>query len=122
MYRVYVRQANTKMRTVWIYGRTNSGKSFLSDSLNMIFIHNVFTNSDSKYTAQEQRSEFETQLVSIDEANYNVLFAPTRVARSKKLLEGKGWEIECKFEDPMRAYENASVFMSTNGLPKISEY
>jgi hypothetical protein len=30
MFRVYLSQCNQKKRTVWLYGRTNSGKSFLA--------------------------------------------------------------------------------------------
>lgn len=76
------------------------GKSSISDWLNSTFIHSVFTNSDSKYTASEQRKEVQTQLVSIDEANFHIFFAPSRVSRTKKLMEGKGWEIETKYVDP----------------------
>ncbi len=56
----------------------------------------------------------------MDEANFFFLFAPSRVARLKKLFEGKGWHVEVKFQDPELAYEGAYSYVSSNRLPKVA--
>ena len=35
-------------------------------------------------------------------------------------MEGKGWEIETKYEDPSWAYEDAWVYISSNRLPVVA--
>ena len=56
----------------------------------------------------------------MDEANFYYLFVPTKLSRLKKLMEGRGWQIDVKFEDPILAYEKAYTYISSNRLPKIA--
>jgi hypothetical protein len=35
-------------------------------------------------------------------------------------MESKGWELETKYEDPLWAYEGASVYISSNRLPAVA--
>lgn len=48
------------------------------------------------------------------------MFVPNKISRLKKLFEGKGWQVEVKFQDPEHAYDGAFVYMSSNRLPKIA--
>jgi len=82
---------------VWVHGRTNSGKSFLAGVLKEIFIGEDFPDNDSKYFGQRQRTEYSTQLVNMDEANFYRLFKPSNLAILKKFMEGKGYNVEVKF-------------------------
>ena len=122
MFKIYLSGLNSKKKVVWIKGRTNSGKSFIVNEVSKIFITETFSDLDSKYVAARAQSEYNTQFVNIDEANFYELFKPDNTSRLKKFFEGRGWYLERKNKDPELSYVNAFIFISSNALPKTSEY
>lgn len=122
MFKIYLSGVNSKKKVVWIIGKTNSGKSFIATELSKIFVSERFSDLDSKYVAARAQSEYNVQFVNIDEANFYHLFRPDNTSRLKSFFEGRGWYLERKNKDPELAYLNAFIFMSSNALPKTSEY
>lgn len=90
--------------------------------MSKIFITETFSDLDSKYVAARAQSEYNTQFVNIDEANFYELFKPDNTSRLKKFFEGRGWYLERKNKDPELSYVNAFIFISSNALPKTAEY
>ena len=122
MFRVFLSGADKKKHAVWLHGPANTGKSWLAKQLGKIFVTETFMDSDSKYNAAKVRNEYATQLLNMDEANFKFLFKPSNLSRTKKLLEGQGWHIETKYQDPELAYAGAYTYLSSNRLPAMSEF
>ena len=61
MYKVYIKQLSQKKRVVWVYGRANSGKTFLAEMLKKIFYVEDYADiPDSKFTLRKDDGDFKT--------------------------------------------------------------
>ena len=60
MYKVYIKQQSQKKRVVWVYGKANSGKTFLAEMLKKIFYFEDYADIDSKFTHRKDDGDFKT--------------------------------------------------------------
>lgn len=61
MYQVYIKQQSQKQRVVWVYGKANTGKTFLAEMLKKIFYVEDFADiPDSKFTHKKDDGDFKT--------------------------------------------------------------
>ncbi len=60
MYKVYIKPQSEKKRAVWVYGKANTGKTFLAKMLKEIFYVEDYADIDSKFTNRKDDGDFKT--------------------------------------------------------------
>jgi hypothetical protein len=115
----YVLNLVDKMRTIWIYGAANSGKSTVIKFLRQIFLAQTMLLLEGKFTIVSAEHPFATQLILMDEASSG-LFVKTNMELAKSFLEGRGYPHRAMNQTPYPDWEGACVLLATNGLPGIS--
>lgn len=102
---------------MWIHGKANTGKTTITEMLNEIFICHAHVETNSHFDYAGKETEYEPQIVLMDETNCEKLFAPRNVAAMKKLLEGKGIINKEKFGALTVKFTDASIVLTSNDLP-----
>jgi len=116
-----VLRQETKKRAIWFYGAPNCGKTLMTRLLAEIFVTQDLLLAEGKYTLVSGEHQVATQLVLLDEANFNDLFKPSNLPNVKLFFEGRGYLQRVMMQTPRMAYQGACVFLTSNGLPAISK-
>jgi hypothetical protein len=76
---------------------------------------------EGKYTIVSGEHPFATQVVLLDEANFNDLFKPSNVPQVKLFFEGRGYAERIMHANPRVIFKGACVFVTSNGLPALAK-
>jgi hypothetical protein len=121
MARTFVLRQEAKKRAIWFYGAPNSGKTRITSFLSQIFVTQALELAEGKYTLDSSEHRVATQLVLLDEANFQDLFKPSNLSNTKLFFEGRGYLRRVMMQTPRKAYAGACVFLTSNSLPAISK-
>ena len=121
MAQTFVIRRETKKRAIWFYGAPNCGKTLMTRLLAQIFVTQDLLLAEGKYTLTSGEHPVATQLVLLDEANFNDLFKPSNLPSVKLFFEGRGYLQRVMNQTPRVAYQGACVFLTSNGLPALSK-
>lgn len=88
MARTFVLRQEAKKRAIWFYGAPNCGKTLMTRLLAEIFVTQDLLLAEGKYTLVSSEHSVATQLVLLDEANFQDLFKPSNLPNVKLFFEG----------------------------------
>ncbi|KEJ82400.1 hypothetical protein OXYTRIMIC_111 [Oxytricha trifallax] len=115
--KVIFRKCENKMNAVWLYGDPDRGKTTIAKMLEQIFITERFQESPSQFQITTGRIEKKPSIVIMNEINHRQFFSKNNIAAMKSFLEGEGYPVNRKFEDPEIKYQGCQVFITSNSLP-----
>ena len=121
MAQTFIIRRENKKRAIWFYGAPNCGKTLITEMLSKIFVTQEMLLVEGKYTIVSGEHPFATQMVLLDEANFNDLFKPSNVPQVKLFFEGRGYAERIMHANPRVIFKSACVFVTSNGLPALAK-
>lgn len=111
--------ARTKVRTLWISGVANSGKSMLIRRLRSIFASDEVDWRGVYMPVRERNMpDIKSQLLTCEEFNFKEAFADGNLAVTKLLMEGEGANVRKDlFAQFQSCYKDVIVVVGSNKLP-----
>ena len=124
LYRILLSGQDYKKHVVWLNGVPNSGKSQLIKRAFGIFAsQSVSWRGEFMPVSEVNLPELVPQLVTATEFNLNTALDPKNLPTTKNLFEGEGANVRDKlYHDGSFKYKGACFMISSNYLPKASEY
>ena len=104
---VMLLRLNNKRRCVLIHGTSNSGKTYIGDIMDRIFISYMMNETRGQFDEKMTELEAHVQLLVMNEANLHVLFQKKLIPAFKELLEGRGRMVENKFCNAFKGFKDS---------------
>lgn len=119
---VVVGGAGGKVRTVWVHGAADSGKTTAIELVEEIFCaQRIQFQGAFLGSAPPNKPNAATQVVSCHELNGPSAFHGSNLANMKTMLEGRGGMVRNLYQAFSLQFAGCAFLFGSNGLPEISK-